>query len=256
MRYSVFAGGKRLRPLIVLFSGEVAGGSPDDLLPAACAVEMVHTYSHIHDDLPAMDDDDLRRGKPTCHRVFGEAIAILAGDALLTRAFELLGQASAPAERRIELVLVLSRAAGTSGMVGGQVLDLAAEGEALDEARLDAIHRKKTAALFSACAEIGALSATADREMRLRLARFGEALGLAFQIVDDLLDETGTLEETGKRVRKDRGRRKMTYPVLLGVERSWAKARHWTDQAVAVLDGLPQSLVLRQFAEQLMCRRS
>jgi geranylgeranyl diphosphate synthase type II len=256
MRYSVFAGGKRLRPLLVVFSGEMVGGRDETLLPAACAVEMLHTYSLIHDDLPAMDDDDLRRGKPTCHKVFGEALAILAGDALLTRAFEVLAQLPADPARRALAVGILSRAAGTAGMVGGQVYDLAAEGEAPDETRLETIHRMKTASLFSACAEIGAVVCGGTEDLRKRLAAFGEALGLAFQIQDDLLDEVGSEAETGKRVRKDRTRRKMTYPALFGIERSRAQVRAWTEQAERSLEAEPRSERLRGFASWLVGRRS
>jgi geranylgeranyl diphosphate synthase, type II len=256
MRYCVFAGGKRLRPVLVSIAGESLGAAEADLLPPACAVEMIHTYSLVHDDLPAMDDDDLRRGKPTCHRAFGEATAILAGDALLTRAFEVLATSTLSADRIASCVAVLARAAGTEGMVGGQVADLEAEGATPDERRIERIHRSKTAALFGASAELGACAAGAGASDRRRCREFGEALGLAFQILDDLLDETGTPEETGKRVRKDRDRRKMTYPALLGVEGSRARAREWTERAMRTLDGAPRSDELVRFAGWLLERRS
>ncbi|MBI1848854.1 MAG: polyprenyl synthetase family protein [Planctomycetes bacterium] len=256
MRYSALAGGKRLRPILVWLAGEAAGASEPQVLPAACAVELVHAYSLIHDDLPAMDDDDFRRGKPTCHRAFGEAIAILAGDALLTRAFDLLASAPLPPDRIAAMIVVLARAAGTDGMVGGQVSDLEAEGRPPDEKMLERIHRLKTAALFGASAELGAWAAGADEKMRSALHRFGEELGLAFQILDDLLDETGTSEETGKRVRKDRDRRKMTYPALLGVSGSRARAAECTERAKRALDGVPHSDELGRFGSFLLERRS
>ncbi len=237
MRYSLLAPGKRLRPVLVVLAAEavqeacaVSGGGP---WPAACAVEMVHAYSLVHDDLPAMDDDDLRRGLPTCHKKFGEALAILAGDALLTRAFEMLA-GGYPAPTAAACCLELARAAGAAGMVGGQADDLAWEREDNSEARtlsgLELLHARKTGALIRASLRLGALSAYAHAsgppppELLERLDGYGRCLGLAFQITDDLLDAEGQAEVAGKRVGKDAARGKLTYPGLLGVERSRARA--------------------------------
>jgi geranylgeranyl diphosphate synthase type II len=225
VRYSLFAGGKRIRPLLVLAASEAVGGDRDEALPLACAVEMIHTYSLIHDDLPAMDDDDLRRGRATCHKVFGEAIAILAGDALLTRAFHLL--AELPAEwdgvrvrRRMEAVALLGEACGTAGLIGGQVQDLEAEGKAIAPELLERLHRAKTGALLSACVRGGAILGGAGDEDLARLARYGSAIGLAFQIVDDVLDATEGPEQLGKTAGKDQAKGKATYVSVHGVERA------------------------------------
>ncbi len=234
MAYSLLGGGKRLRPLVVLFAAEGCGASAADALPAACAVEMVHTYSLVHDDLPAMDDDDLRRGQPTLHRAFDEATAILAGDALLTLAFEVLARHLPPATAAACTAL-LAQAAGACGMVGGQADDLAAEGRPGTLEQLQAIHRRKTAALFSASARLGALCANAAPEQVEHLGRYGQCLGLAFQICDDLLDCHGQEDQLGKRVGKDTQRGKLTYPALLGTEASREKAEHWADQALQAL---------------------
>jgi geranylgeranyl diphosphate synthase, type II len=234
MRYSTLAGGKRLRPVLCLLAAEACGCALEDALPAACALEMVHTYSLIHDDLPAMDDDDLRRGRPTCHRAFDEATAILAGDGLLTLAFELI--ARPPARAAAECIRILAEAAGPRGMVGGQMADLQAEGrtDATVE-ELEAIHRRKTGALFSAPLRMGAALATAPAALREALEIYGRAVGLAFQIIDDLLDVQGDEAKLGKRVRKDSGLGKWTYPGLLGVDGSRAKARQLADEALAAL---------------------
>jgi geranylgeranyl diphosphate synthase type II len=223
MRYSVLAGGKRLRPTLCLASCEAVGGDPAHACNAAVALELVHTYSLIHDDLPCMDDDDLRRGKATNHKVYGEAMAVLAGDGLLTRAFEViaaeLAGVSAPARAR--MVEILAAGAGPRGMVGGQALDLEAEGSPdVDLPTLQYIHTHKTGALFSASCRLGALAGGAGEEEVSLLGKFGEKIGLAFQIVDDLLDETGRPEELGKATGKDRGRGKATYPRLLGYDES------------------------------------
>ncbi len=216
MRYSLFAGGKRLRPVLVALAHEAAGGTGDSFESAACAVEMVHTYSLIHDDLPAMDDDDLRRGKPTCHVVFGEAVAILAGDALLTRAFEILAdEVEDPAVSR-RLVKELALAAGSTGMVGGQILDLEAEGAPPDLDRVRTLAEKKTGALIRACLTMGVIAAGGPPEFVERLGRYGALIGLAFQVVDDLLDQCGTAEELGKTPGKDVISRKLTFPGVLG----------------------------------------
>jgi geranylgeranyl diphosphate synthase type II len=246
MRYSLLAPGKRLRPLLALLAGEAcpiaehfrAGGPPTNLRPAACAVEMVHVYSLIHDDLPAMDDDDLRRGQPTCHRKFGEALAILAGDALLTRAFQLMAEGY-PGAAGAACCLELARAAGAAGMVGGQVDDLAMEAGAGPRqlADLEHLHLRKTGALIRASLRLGALAAHAAIDHQVEAPRgkparsllealdgYGRCLGLAFQITDDLLDVEGQAERAGKRVGKDAARNKLTYPGLLGVAQSRARA--------------------------------
>src|SRR5579864_3779639 len=217
MAYSLLAGGKRLRPILVLLSCEACGGTTEAALPAACAIEMVHTYSLIHDDLPAMDNDDLRRGRPTNHVIFGEALAILAGDGLLTLAFEVLARNISPAETAAACCADLARAAGMAGMVGGQVADLEAEGRtvaSLEE--LEGIHRRKTGALLASALTMGARIAQAGNEDRHRLANFGRCLGLAFQITDDLLDVCGSVQTLGKAVQKDASHGKLTYPSLLG----------------------------------------
>src|SRR5216684_5473672 len=226
MSYSLEAGGKRLRPILVLLSCEACGGTIESALPAACAIEMVHTYSLIHDDLPAMDNDDLRRGRPTNHVVFGEGLAILAGDGLLTLAFEVLARDLAPAETAAACCADLARAAGMAGMVGGQVADLEAEGRtvaSLDE--LESIHRRKTGALLASGLTMGARIARAGNDDLHRLSSFGRCLGLAFQITDDLLDVCGTSQSMGKTVQKDASRGKLTYPSLLGEEASVLRAQ-------------------------------
>ena len=224
--YSLLAGGKRLRPILVLLSCEACGGSMESAMPAACAIEMVHTYSLIHDDLPAMDNDDLRRGRPTNHVVFGEAQAILAGDGLLTLAFEVVSREITPPEIAAACCADLARAAGVAGMVGGQVADLEAEGRtvaSLEE--LEGIHRRKTGSLLASALTMGARIARAENDELHRLASFGRCLGLAFQITDDLLDVCGTSQCMGKTVRKDASRGKLTYPSLLGEEASVLRAQ-------------------------------
>jgi len=214
MRYAVLDGGKRLRPALVEAVCELVGGSRQDAMPGAIAVELIHVYSLVHDDLPCMDDDDLRRGRPTVHKVFGDAIAVLVGDALQALAVQvLLGTAE---ERRGRAAAILADAAGAAGMVGGQVLDLLAEGQAPDLDLVASIHRLKTAALIGASVEIGAVLGGAQRPVQARLAEYGRSLGLEFQIVDDCLDETATAEELGKSAGKDRAAGKMTFPACLG----------------------------------------
>ena len=240
MRYSLLGGGKRLRPVLCLMAAEACGAPWREAISAACALEMVHTYSLIHDDLPAMDDDDLRRGRPTCHKAFDEATAILAGDGLLTLAFELVAGGTKPAAAAAECVRILAAASGPSGMVGGQMADLEAEdraGEGLDgsASELEAIHRRKTGALLRAPLEMGAVIAGAPDAWREALAQYGRAVGLAFQIVDDVLDVEGDEAKLGKRVGKDSGHGKWTYPRFLGVEGSRAKARQLAHEAVAAL---------------------
>ena len=232
MAYSLLAGGKRLRPMLVLLASEACGSNAEDALPAACALEMVHTYSLIHDDLPAMDDDDLRRGRPTNHVVFGEALAILAGDGLLTLAFEIIARDIHPGHVAAACCADLARAAGMVGMVGGQVADLEAEGGGIDSLeQLEGIHRRKTGELLSSALTLGARVAQASSEHLAALAVYGQCLGLAFQITDDLLDIRGDKEIMGKAVKKDAAHGKLTYPSLLGEEASVVRARSLVTEA-------------------------
>jgi geranylgeranyl diphosphate synthase type II len=225
MAYSLLAGGKRLRPILVLLSCEACGGEAESAMPAACAIEMIHTYSLIHDDLPAMDNDDLRRGRPTNHVVFGEGLAILAGDGLLTLAFEVIANDISPAATAAACCADLARAAGMAGMVGGQVADLEAESRTVSSLEeLEGIHRRKTGALLASALTMGARVAQASQEDLHRLASYGRALGLAFQITDDLLDVCGCSQNLGKAVNKDAARGKLTYPVLLGSDASRLRA--------------------------------
>ncbi|HHW14192.1 MAG TPA: hypothetical protein GXX28_04565 [Firmicutes bacterium] len=229
MRYATLGGGKRLRGFLVLLAAEAVGGRPEPVLPAACAVELIHAYSLIHDDLPCMDDDDWRRGRPSAHRVFGEALALLAGDALLTLAFETLvsggRRAGLPSELLVRAVGELALAAGSLGMVGGQTEDLLAEGRPADLAGLTEIHRRKTGALIRASVRLGALLSGAHAGRLAALTRYAEALGLAFQITDDLLDVEGDAAKTGKAVGRDAALAKATFPALLGVEGARQQAR-------------------------------
>jgi geranylgeranyl diphosphate synthase type II len=239
MRYSLLSGGKRLRPMLVLMATQACGCEIQKALPAACAVEMVHTYSLIHDDLPAMDDDDLRRGRPTCHKVYGEAMAILAGDALLTRAFELLASELSPPKLAAECCAALGRAAGARALVGGQADDLAAEhAEQRSIELLESIHARKTGAMLNVSLELGALCAGADWRQQSALAGYGRRLGLAFQIMDDLLDVQGDEAAMGKRVGKDSQRGKLTFPGLLGIEESLRRAQALVAEARAALEPL------------------
>lgn len=232
MRYSLLAPGKRLRPALVLMAAEACGGGLDEAMPAAIAVEMVHAYSLVHDDLPAMDDDVLRRGRPTCHVRYGEANAILAGDALLTKAFEILSEGIEPPERAVQCVATLAKAAGASALVGGQVDDLAAETDRNHSLeRLESIHRRKTAALFAASLELGGLSAAATSDQLNALRIYAGALGLAFQVVDDLLDYLGESGALGKKSGKDMERGKLTYPLLLGYEGAKQRAEELIGEA-------------------------
>lgn len=231
MAYSLLSGGKRLRPILVLLACEACGQSYEQALPAACALEMIHTYSLIHDDLPAMDDDDLRRGRPTNHIVFGEALAILAGDALLTLAFEIVARDLSPTVAAA-CCADLASAAGACGMVGGQVADLEAENAvALTLPQLEAVHKRKTGKLLCSALTLGGRVARVDPERLTRLSNYGRNIGLAFQIVDDLLDVRGDAERMGKNVRKDANLGKLTYPGLLGIEESEERARHLIDEA-------------------------
>jgi geranylgeranyl diphosphate synthase type II len=261
MRYTVLGGGKRLRPVLCLMAAEACGGDATLAMGAACALELVHTYSLIHDDLPAMDNDDLRRGRATCHKAFDEATAILAGDALLTLAFELVVREVEPAAAAVRCVQILAEAAGAAGMVGGQMADLQAERRALDEhdhgslAALEAIHRRKTGALLRAPLQMGAVIAGAPPIYQDALDHYGRAVGLAFQIVDDLLDVQGDETKLGKRVGKDCGHGKWTYPRFLGVEGSSRRARQLADEAVAAIAPLGAPGVrLRELALALLER--
>lgn len=239
MRYSLMAGGKRLRPLLCLMAAEACGADPDEAIPAACALEMVHTYSLIHDDLPAMDDDDLRRGRPTCHRAFDEATAILAGDALSTLAFETIARHTRPASAAADCVRILAEGSGPLGMVGGQMADLLAEDrEDASLEALEAIHRRKTGALLRSALRMGAAVAGASERIAAGLDTYGRAVGLAFQIIDDLLDVEGDESKMGKRAQKDSGLGKWTYPGLLGIEGSRRKARKLAEDAIAALEPL------------------
>ncbi|MBM4030491.1 MAG: polyprenyl synthetase family protein [Planctomycetes bacterium] len=256
MRYSVFAGGKRLRPALVLLAADLCGGRRELALPPACAIELVHTYSLIHDDLPAMDNDDLRRGRPSCHRAFDEATAILAGDALLTLAFEVLVRP--PCEgHAAALVAELARAAGAAGMAAGQMCDMSLTGTEPTAEAVDFIHRHKTAALMSAALRLGAIVADAPDAARARLGRFGELLGLAFQITDDALDVEVPSELLGKTAGKDASEGKITYPAVFGLAESRRRAAELTEQAIAELEPFgPSADLLRDLARWLASRRS
>ena len=238
MRYSVFAGGKRLRPVLVIAGAEAVGGNMAAVMPTACAVEMIHTYSLIHDDLPAMDNDDFRRGAPTNHKVFGEALAILAGDALLTLAFRLLADnvpATSSGPRLRDVLVEIADAAGSPGMVGGQVADIECEGKPADAEIVDYIHTHKTAALIRASIRAGAILSGATPAQLAALGVVGGALGLAFQIMDDILDVTATTEELGKTAGKDQAQQKATYPAVHGIEASRRRAQALVAEAHAVL---------------------
>lgn len=256
MRYSLLAGGKRLRPILCCAAAEACGGTVRDALPAACAVELVHTYSLVHDDLPCMDDDDLRRGKPTSHKVFGEGIAVLAGDALLTQAFAALA-ATKPRRKftAADLVSELARAAGSRGLIAGQVADLEAEGRKPREPELYFIHAAKTGMLLRAALKLGGMSAGAAKGQIEALDRFGFALGLAFQIQDDILDATETAKTLGKTAGKDAAAGKMTFPALFGLERSRESAAQWTEEAVASLRVFgTRGVKLRRLADLILQR--
>ncbi len=236
MQYSLLAGGKRLRPILVLEACEACGGETDSALPGACAIEMVHTYSLIHDDLPAMDNDELRRGRPTSHVQFGEAEAILAGDALLTLAFEVLARDVRPPDAAAACCLDLAQAAGMSGMVGGQMADLQAEISGVtSQEHLESIHRRKTGRLISCALKLGGRAACADQKSLEALSCYGNCVGLAFQIADDVLDITGNQNKMGKGVGKDADHGKLTYPSLLGLERSREMAQSLIDEAIEAL---------------------
>jgi geranylgeranyl diphosphate synthase type II len=257
MRYSLFAGGKRVRPLLAMAAADAVADNPAGVEDAACALELIHTYSLIHDDLPALDNDDLRRGRPTCHKVFGDAMAILAGDALLTLAFEVLGKLEGVGpEQRIRLVAELAAASGTAGgMIGGQVNDLQGEGQPPTAELLESIHRAKTGALLRASVRMGAIYAGADAAQLAALSCFGEHIGLAFQIVDDILDVEQPSEALGKTAGKDAAQKKITFPAVYGLERSRAMAEQ---QRIAAQNALApfgaRAVWLRELADLVVHR--
>jgi geranylgeranyl diphosphate synthase type II len=259
MRYSLFAGGKRVRPILALAAAEALGTKSDDLLPIAGALELIHTYSLVHDDLPAMDNDDYRRGMATCHKVYGEAIAILAGDGLLNMAFEILSDRqrlkAVPAGRLIAIIREISTASGAHGMVGGQVVDMESEGREVDFPTLEYIHTHKTGALIRASVRTGALYARAGKRQYTALSHYGELVGLAFQIADDILDITGKREETGKDVGSDIKKGKKTFPAFYGLEESRRRATEVADKAVASLQGFGRAAdPLRELAKYIITR--
>ncbi|MGA8407497.1 MAG: polyprenyl synthetase family protein [Candidatus Acidiferrales bacterium] len=258
MRYSVFAGGKRIRPILCMEAARMFSVEQDGPLHVGCALEFIHTYSLIHDDLPALDNDDLRRGKPTNHKVFGEATAILAGDALLTLAFHTLAMAPVEPQRRLAILAMVAEASGTDhGMIGGQVADLEAEGKSSDKAMLEYIHRSKTAALIRGSIVAGAIAAGADRADVTRLLSFGENIGWAFQVVDDILDVEESSAALGKTAGKDQAQKKATYPALHGLEVSRDIAADLESKALKELDFYGErGIRLRQLAQFLVARRS
>ena len=256
MRYSIFAGGKRMRPAVLLAAAAACGGSEKDALPLACAVECIHTYSLIHDDLPAMDNDDFRRGKPTNHKVFGEGIAILAGDALLTQAFEIAAQCKKfPRHPHDKIILEIARASGSLQLVGGQVADLEGENKKLSIADLKFIHERKTSALLCCSVRLGGMSANCPPAQLRALTDFGHHVGLAFQVIDDILDVTQTSEQLGKTAGKDVAVQKATYPAIVGLEKSRQIAAHLTARAFAALKIFKgKAIALEALAEFLLKR--
>jgi geranylgeranyl diphosphate synthase, type II len=260
MRYSVQAGGKRLRPILVIAGAEAVGGTAETVLPTACALELIHTYSLIHDDLPAMDDDDYRRGRPTNHKVYGEAIAILAGDALLTLAFKLVADTAAHVrDARVicDVVAEIAIAAGTAGMVGGQVVDIESEGRTVSAETLDYIHVHKTAALIRTSLRVGAMLGGARPDDLEAISTAGRSLGLAFQIVDDILDVEGSLEELGKTAGSDQRKGKATYPALHGLDASRQRARTLIEETKTALRRIgPRAEPIGALADYVLERRS
>jgi geranylgeranyl diphosphate synthase type II len=259
MRYSLFAGGKRVRPILAVAAAEALGAKTADLLPIAGSLELIHTYSLVHDDLPAMDDDDLRRGRPTCHKVYGEAVAILAGDGLLTMAFETLSDPrrlkAVPANRLVSIIKEVSTASGVFGMIGGQVVDMESEGRDVDFPTLEYIHTHKTGALIRASVRVGALYAKAGKRQFTALTHYGEMVGLAFQIADDILDVTGTREEIGKDVGSDIKKGKKTFPGFYGLEESRRRAGEVADKAVHALRDFDRKAdPLRELAKYIVNR--
>jgi len=258
MRYSLFAGGKRIRPILCIAAAQAVSDAPAGIESAACPLELIHTYSLIHDDLPALDNDDLRRGRPTCHKVFGEAIAILAGDALLTLAFQVLAQLDCEPRRKTHLIEELAVASGTvDGMIGGQVNDLEGEGQHPTAALLEAIHRAKTGALLKASLRMGAIYAGANDHQLQALSCYGEHIGLAFQIVDDVLDVEQPSEALGKTAGKDAKQQKITFPAVYGIARSREMAEEERVEAHRALDPLgDRALRLREIADYIVRRNT
>ena len=262
MRYSIFAGGKRVRPILMLAACAAVGGEAAAAMPAACAMEMIHTYSLIHDDLPAMDDDDFRRGRPTNHKVYGEAVAILAGDALLTEAFVLLSHPETisriPADRLGAVIHEIAHCAGSHGMVGGQVVDMESEGKGdIDLPTVQYIHTHKTGALIKASIKAGALIGGASAEQLAALTRYGETVGLAFQIADDILDIEGTTEQIGKDAGSDQARGKATYPAVMGLAAAKERADELMQMGLDALSAFgPEADPLREIARYVVQRKS
>ena len=255
MRYSTMIGGKRIRPVLVLEFCRVCGGDPDHALALACALEMIHTSSLIHDDMPCMDNDDMRRGQPSCHKKFGENTALLAGDALEACAFEVAAGADLPAKTTVEAVKLLAKATGPYGMLGGQIMDV--ENESRDDVtldRLEATHQKKTGALIRVACELGCIAAGASKELRKAAVEYGKNLGLAFQVCDDILDVTGNELLLGKPVGSDAEEEKATYVTLLGLDGAEEKAAYYTEQAYKALEAFDENGFLRDLTESLLTR--
>lgn len=260
MRYSLFAGGKRIRPILTIIAAGVVGVNPDNAIPVAVAIECVHTYSLIHDDLPAMDNDDMRRGKPTAHKVYGEATAILAGDALLNLAFEIMVSESTLRtcrhDRLLRVMASLANSTGSYGLIAGQVVDMLSEGQKVESRQIDYIMRRKTARLMSASLECGAIIGGGSTSEIETLALFGEKLGVAFQIRDDILDHEGNSKELGKTVGKDQGRGKATYPSTIGIERSRILMNDEIESAIKLLEGFGNRALLLELIASYIGKRS
>jgi geranylgeranyl diphosphate synthase type II len=260
MRYSLFAGGKRLRPILCMAGAEAVGGEGQDVMPVACALELIHTYSLIHDDLPAMDDDDLRRGKPTSHKVFGEAVAILAGDGLLTEAFRQMTSMKlpkeVPAEALLRVIRIVAEASGYEGMVGGQVTDIQSQGKAVERRVVEFIHAHKTGALIAASVTSGAILADGTAAEVKAIRRYGESIGLAFQVADDILDVEGDSAKMGKSAGGDARKKKVTYPSVFGLVRSREVQKELVDQAIRFLKTFDHKAdPLRQIASYIIERK-
>jgi len=257
MRYSLFAGGKRIRPILTLAAAEACGGRPKDAMPLACVVECIHTYSLVHDDLPAMDNDDFRRGRPTSHKVYGEGIAVLTGDALLTQAFEIAAQAKGwPRYPHVSLIREITDTAGSLKLIAGQVADLEGEGKNLSVAQLRYIHERKTSALLACSVRLGGMSANCTARQLKALTDFGYNVGLAFQVIDDILDVTQTTEELGKTAGKDQATAKVTYPAIVGLEKSRKIAKKLTDKAFAALKPFGDKATALEAITEYLLKRS
>jgi geranylgeranyl diphosphate synthase type II len=260
MRYSLFAGGKRLRPILCLAGAEAVGGAGQDVMPVACALELIHTYSLIHDDLPAMDNDDLRRGKPTSHKVFGEAVAILAGDGLLTEAFRQMGSMKlpreVPAEALLRVIRIVAEASGYEGMVGGQVTDIQSQGKAVEPRVVEFIHTHKTGALIAASVTSGAILAGGTTAELKAIRCYGESIGLAFQVADDILDVEGDSAKMGKSAGGDARKKKVTYPSVFGLAKSREVQKELVDRAIRFLETFDHKAnPLRQIAFYIIERK-